>query len=291
MITQTSWKLTANLLFIISFAGCQGKSDSNGQELPKKDSLISPAEARAADAIEEIGGYVERDSDGHVIAVVLREWEDESELMLLNGLTNLRRLNLSSSEITDSDLETLGQMKSTLISLERVDLSNTQVTENDLWHLRDLPNLKHIDVYNTQVPEAHVPFYYGRPKVSIEFFSVFESIERDDTGHKIVRIDFHQRTTDTDLRLLDKLTVFDDLTSLRMLDLSCTEVTDTGLKALARFTGLQVLDLSGTQVTDAGLKYLKALVNLTSLSVEDTQVTEPGVSQLEQALPNVEVSR
>ena len=291
MLTEKMWKLTASLLFITSFVGCQSKSDSNGPALRQKAPSKSLAEAKAATAIEELGGYVERDSDGHVIAVVLREWETEADLVHLRELTNLRRLNLSSSEITDADLATLGQMKSTLISLELVDLSNTQTTEDGLWHLKDLPGLKHIDVYNTQVPEAHVPFYHGRPKVSIEFFSVFESIERDETSHKIVEISFRKRTTDSDLRLLDKLTVFDDLKSLRVLDLGSTGITDAGLEALQRFTSLQILDLSNTQITDAGLVDLVGLEKLESISLKDTRVTEAGITDLKKALPDIKVSR
>lgn len=44
-----------------------------------------------------------------------------------------------------------------------------------------------------------------------------------------------------------------------------TQVTDAGLKVLARFTNLTALDLSSTQVTDEGLKELDVLQNLSVL--------------------------
>ena len=59
-----------------------------------------------------------------------------------------------------------------------------------------------------------------------------------------------------------------------------TEVTDAGLKDLARLTNLTTLVLEVTQVTDAGLKDLARLTNLTTLDLRGTQVTDAGLQDL-----------
>ena len=78
------------------------------------------------------------------------------------------------------------------------------------------------------------------------------------------------------------------LSSLQILDISTTGITDTGLKHLKELTGLQQLHLTGTQITDAGLVHLKDLADLQKLHLKGTNITE--VAQLQQALPNCEIS-
>ena len=51
------------------------------------------------------------------------------------------------------------------------------------------------------------------------------------------------------------------------------------------------VSLAGTQVTDADLKGLKDLKQLRHLDLSNTQVTDAGVQELEEALPNCEISR
>ena len=54
---------------------------------------------------------------------------------------------------------------------------------------------------------------------------------------------------------------------------------------LKGLTNLEGLNLSNTQVTDTGLQHLKGLTNLTDLTLRQTQVTDAGVAELEKALP------
>ena len=82
---------------------------------------------------------------------------------------------------------------------------------------------------------------------------------------------------------------FKELTKLEYLDISNTKVTDAGLVQLKGLTELKDLLLINTQVTDAGLVPLKGLTKLKRLYLGDTQVTELGVSELQKALPNVEI--
>jgi hypothetical protein len=49
------------------------------------------------------------------------------------------------------------------------------------------------------------------------------------------------------------------------------------------------LDFNDTQITDVGLKELAKLQKLESLSVIGTKVTKAGVAELKKALPNCEI--
>ena len=60
---------------------------------------------------------------------------------------------------------------------------------------------------------------------------------------------------------------------------------------LAGLTKLTYLGLYHTKVTDAGLVHLKGLTELEELKLYGTKVTDAGVKQLQQALPNCDISR
>ena len=58
------------------------------------------------------------------------------------------------------------------------------------------------------------------------------------------------------------------------------ELTDEGLRHLAKLPALQHLDLGGTAITDAGLEVLRHLPHLRTLSLAWTRVTDRGMSAL-----------
>jgi hypothetical protein len=69
--------------------------------------------------------------------------------------------------------------------------------------------------------------------------------------------------------------------TLSALGLSgCREITDAGLRHLARMPSLQHLDLSGTGITDAGMQVLRDLPQLRTLSLAWNRVTEAGIGVL-----------
>lgn len=81
------------------------------------------------------------------------------------------------------------------------------------------------------------------------------------------------------------------LTNLARLHLEKTEVTDAGLINLKGLTSLTYLNLYGTQISDAGLGNLIALTNLRHLYLWQTKASDAGVSDLQKALPKLEISR
>jgi hypothetical protein len=88
---------------------------------------------------------------------------------------------------------------------------------------------------------------------------------------------------DADLELVK------ELTTLKVLYLWGTKVSDAGLANLQGLTRLEELDLRCPHVSDAGLDYLKGLTQLKELRLYDTQVSDGGVAKLQQALPNCNI--
>jgi hypothetical protein len=60
----------------------------------------------------------------------------------------------------------------------------------------------------------------------------------------------------------------------------CRQITDAGVRHLARMPSLQHLDLSGTGITDAGMQVLRDLPQLRTLSLAWNRVTEAGLAVL-----------
>lgn len=99
--------------------------------------------------------------------------------------------------------------------------------------------------------------------------------------------DFWAAATCGDLELSDTqitdsgLLHLEKLTELWYLGLSRTRVTDAGLAHVASLHQLHALDLDGCRISDAGLVHLKELKQLEQLSVSDTEITDAGVRELE----------
>ncbi len=80
-----------------------------------------------------------------------------------------------------------------------------------------------------------------------------------------------------------------DLGKVTRLRLSGTQITDKGLKEVAKLPNLEDLLLTGTKITDAGLKELAKLQKLTILDLDFTKITKTGVAELRKALPNCNI--
>ena len=81
-----------------------------------------------------------------------------------------------------------------------------------------------------------------------------------------------------------------ELTNLRVLDLSGTQITDAGLAHLAGLTNLKVLNIGETGITDAELVHLAGLTNLQELDLTGCQgITDVGVEALKEKLPDLNV--
>ncbi|MCP5085551.1 MAG: hypothetical protein GY952_01910 [Rhodobacteraceae bacterium] len=71
-----------------------------------------------------------------------------------------------------------------------------------------------------------------------------------------------------------------ELSELRTLILSNTQISDAGLTHLVGLTGLTELYLGNTQISDAGLAYLGELSGLNRLDIDGTQISDSGLVHL-----------
>jgi hypothetical protein len=80
-------------------------------------------------------------------------------------------------------------------------------------------------------------------------------------------------------------------TSLEVLCLDHTKITDTGISHLRGLSNLAYLSLADTAITDAGLIHLKALSNLDKLDVAGTPVSDAGLLDFLRARPRTKIQR
>lgn len=126
-------------------------------------------------------------------------------IQYLSGLSNLHRLDLSATNITDTDLQYL----SGLNNLEQLDLTLTDVTDAGLQHLRSLENLKYLSLWGTQIIDGGLRH--------LTFFPDLRGLELGNT-----------QVTDDGLRHLS------GLTNLKHLWIARTQITDDGVNSIQR---------------------------------------------------------
>tara|TARA_B100001250_G_scaffold373620_1_gene359879 strand:+ start:182 stop:607 length:426 start_codon:yes stop_codon:yes gene_type:complete len=80
-----------------------------------------------------------------------------------------------------------------------------------------------------------------------------------------------------------------DLGKVESIYLRNTQITDEGLKEVAKLQKLDTLCLCDTQITDKGLKEVAKLQNLKELDLSNTKSTKAGVAELQKALPNCKI--
>ena len=71
-----------------------------------------------------------------------------------------------------------------------------------------------------------------------------------------------------------------DLENVYELNLGDTQITDAGLKDVAKLQNLEELHLADTKVTDEGLKEVTKLQNLEWLILMETQITDTGLKEV-----------
>jgi len=81
-----------------------------------------------------------------------------------------------------------------------------------------------------------------------------------------------------------------DLARIDGLYLGVTQITDAGLKELAKLQKLEVLNLHDTKITDAGLKEVAKLQKLERLYLGSTKITDKGAAELRKALPKCDIN-
>lgn len=120
--------------------------------------------------------------------------------------------------------------------------------------------------------------------VGDEFFSTVESVQAEADkeldgpfGGKPLDVRSEKKRSVSGNELLR---ITKDLTDVKILDLSGTDVDDEALASLSELQQLENLRLDGTQITDAGLMEIAKITTIRRISVKDTNVSDEGLAHL-----------
>ncbi|KAH7286803.1 hypothetical protein KP509_32G023300 [Ceratopteris richardii] len=220
----------------------------------------------------------------------------DAGLAYIKGLTNLEDLNLDSCKVGDAGLEFLkgpfffGECFCTELlesGTMRMSLAKPMLMLCLLVCVADLLNLKSLNISDSEVTELGLPYISGQ--------NIFSSIKQYFVSLVCMFVFFQNILVLLILSGLDKLenlnlsftNIADSglvnisrLTSLTSLNLDVRQVTDTGLTALTSLTNLKHLDLFGARITDYGTTSLKCFKKLQSLELCGGGISDVGVKNL-----------
>ena len=112
----------------------------------------APEQVNAIAQVARLGGNVATNAEGYAIALDQLDHMTDADLEHLKGLSQLRSLDLSGTQITDAGLEHLSE----LTQLHVLILWNTAVTDAGLKHLKRLPALRTLGLRGTRITDAGV---------------------------------------------------------------------------------------------------------------------------------------
>jgi hypothetical protein len=98
----------------------------------------------------------------------LKIYDPTEQRFSLESLNSgLRRLDLSWSGITDSDLAQLGRLH----GLEYINLSHTRVSDDGLLHLQQMTSVREIDLSSTAISDRGLLYLSRLPRLQTAYFS------------------------------------------------------------------------------------------------------------------------
>ncbi len=218
----------------------------------------------AADWITALGGRAETNAKGEITAVVLRaSFVSDSDLDRIAALTQLEKLDLSHTRVTDLGLQRLKNLR----NVRELNLFYAElVTDEGLAAVKTWPRIERLNFRGTKVTDNTLALLAGK-----------DSIVALDIGFAEV--------TDSGLQHLPKFK------GLRELAFGGNKLTEVGLEVLRSLPNLTHLDVSGKQrtdsglwfvgVTDIGLDPVASLARLEALNLSGTQTSAKGVDKLQ----------
>ncbi len=282
---------------------------ARGAEAPQEDVVRR---------IEDLGGYVVRDSGGTIVEVSLaRTWATDHDIARVAELKSLKRLDLSSTYVTDRGIEQLQQLQhlEDLIlhtaefltdaavahlranhELRRLVLRGVDITDVGMPHVAELTNLRSLDLSHTMVGDVGLE--------SLPSLTELEELRLGGNAITGLNLNF--------LKLLPKLRKLSLQGIQRRNARACWTqlITYLVLDTIALLSGLEELDLGigislgmggkpaasgggncnvtgGIQLSDLGLAKLATLKKLRRLDVSGARLTPSGMEVL-RGLPQLE---
>ena len=193
----------------------------------------------------------------------------------VNRFADIRKLELSSSQITDAGLVHLKSLQ----QLQTLFLLSQKITDAGLVHLKSLQQLQELILLSPEITDAGLvhlkslqqlqELFLGSPQIMDAGLVHFKSLQQLQKLSLVC-----SQITDAGL------VHFKSLQQLQKLSLSCPQITDAGLVHLKSLQQLQELSLFSSEIMGAGLVHLKSLQQLQELSLGSSQITDAGLVHL-----------
>lgn len=184
----------------------------------------------------------------------------DSDVELLLQLDPLPAVCLHNTEIADRGLSILAKHR----GIERLDLRGTAVTNTGVTHVAAMSQLTSLDLRDTEVTSSGLDSIGRMPNLKVLELSGHQIT--DQAVERLSRLELtwiglrRTKVTDKTLALLAKM-------PLRHVYLEETCMSDVGMSELGRVRTLEILDVSGTQITDTGLSAFANHPRLSALDV------------------------
>ena len=196
----------------------------------------------------------------------------------LRGLKYLKGLCLFGTDVSDCELQHLGELP----SLESLDLGACHVTIEGILHLRSSRRLKRLGLADVRPPiddnaiERIASAWPNLESISLSSSQITDAGLFHVGNLRRLRYLNVSRTQITDMGLKSLA----DLSQLTTLHVHNTKITDQGMVPLGRMTSLEKLVLSHTGISDRGLREVCGLTSLKRIYFVGTKVTDDGLEHL-----------
>ena len=290
--------------------------------------MATPLSAAVVDTgwIAGLGGKVERDRAGRIVAVNLRgAWINDAEMIDLARMPSLERLDLSHTRISDEGMlnlkpaprikelklfysEWITDQGMTAIKgwkhLKRLDVRGTRVSDGTLAIVSHLAGLEALDIAHTEVTDFGLEnlitlvnlkeLALGRGRLSNAGLTMLRMLPTltllDLSGARPSSPD-SPRGGGGGLGIpAETLKAMTELKDLRTLYLGFSSITPDQLRTLAVLEKVEKLGLQGcTKVDDIAMAELAKWKGLKYLDVQETPVTEKGLADLRKSKPEIKI--
>lgn len=273
--------------------------------------------------IEQLGGKVERDRAGNIVAVNLRgSWINDSQMQELATLPHLERLDLSHTRITDEGMlrlkpapkirelnlyysEFITDQGMTAIRdwthLRRLIVRGTRISDGTLQIAGKLTGLEALDCANTQITDNGIDHLItltnlkelslGRSRLSdnaAEVLRMLPTLTYLDLGGARAAIPDQGRRTEGGSMPESAVRAIAELKELRTLKLGYSGISADGLRILSALDKVEKLGLEAClRVDDRAAAELAKWKGLRYVDLQETKVTPAGVQSLGQAQPSL----
>lgn len=203
----------------------------------------------------------------------------------IRNLKKMRYLYLNQTKIGNKGMLYLKSMS----SLIELDLSETKVGNKGLTRLEKLEKIQNLKIEQAKIDDEAL-ISIGKLKALIKISLKGNNLTGTHLGELNELENLQEltlktnRINNTNIKLLESKTLI-------YLDLAGNVIGDEGLEHIASMNTLKSLNLKfNVAISNIGLEYLHKLKQLNSIDLTDTSVTSSGISDLEKALPELQIT-